>query len=942
MRHLTVLLLLTVGCSLAYSNLSDCKTDQDCQKVRADLVCDTTHDLCVQKACTTDSDCASVGSNIVCDPSSKLCVVGKNPTCKNGCQNTGASECVDNSGTPAVHTCQTQANGCLGWSAPQNCPSGQTCASGQCGCASTCPKGATQCNQDGSGFETCQTQADGCLGWSTAQACPGGQTCSSGRCASTCTDACAANATQCSSDASGVETCAQQSNGCLGWSAAVACDSGKTCSGGQCKTTCTNVCTKDATRCAPDGAEIQTCNLQANGCTDWSAAVACPAGQTCSNGQCATTCTNVCTQNGTRCAPDGSGIQTCSVQANGCTDWSASVACPQGQACSNNQCAPTCTNGCATAGAKQCTTDGTGVEACQTQANGCLGWSAAQACPSGQTCTNNQCACPTVCTSGGKTQCSGTEVETCVTQANGCLGWSAATVCPSGQTCTGSACACQNNCNHNGDAQCTTDGSGYEICMPDSNGCLNWSSAQNCATGKTCQSGQCVCPTVCAANTTQCSGTDIETCETQSTGCLGWSAPAACPSGDTCQTNQCACTNACTTAGASQCSSDSSGIETCATQSNGCLGWNDTACGPQETCLARCPIGSPCPRCICSLGWANCDGIASNGCETNLKTDGANCGSCGHSCGGGACSNGQCQPVTLASSVNQPVSIAVNGSGVFWLGNIIRPIINHPPDYGSALETANGSGNITLLYAWFPTSNSPPIALAVDSAYAYWLVGGGEIGKSPLVTGGSVKSLVASIAGTPSAIAVDSSHVYWTTNVDATAPASGNAVEMSSLDGSSVTTLWGYYPCIGVTASGGDAYVTTVNPDRVVQEASGKNNLVANTVQPRAITSNGTDLFWTSDSGAIYEQPISFSSYTPTKIVSGLTKPVALAADATSVVWVDESAGTVGSYDLASATTTTLATGQVSPDSIALDSKFVYWSNLGSGTGTGSIMKVAR
>ena len=47
---------------------------------------------------------------------------------------------------------------------------------------------------------------------------------------------------------------------------------------------------------------------------------------------------------------------------------------------------------------------------------------------------------------------------------------------------------------------------------------------------------------------------------------------------------------------------------------------------------------------FCSFGWGDCDGVVSNGCETNLLTNSKNCGNCFISCQGGTtCNFGQCK-----------------------------------------------------------------------------------------------------------------------------------------------------------------------------------------------------------------------------------------------------------------------------------------------------------
>jgi hypothetical protein len=70
---------------------------------------------------------------------------------------------------------------------------------------------------------------------------------------------------------------------------------------------------------------------------------------------------------------------------------------------------------------------------------------------------------------------------------------------------------------------------------------------------------------------------------------------------------------------------------------NGCerdLRTNATSCG---ACGRACSLPRATPSCVagqcavaaCSAGYGDCDGIPSNGCETNLATSAANCGACG-------------------------------------------------------------------------------------------------------------------------------------------------------------------------------------------------------------------------------------------------------------------------------------------------------------------------
>ncbi|MBN1203781.1 MAG: hypothetical protein JXB05_02510 [Myxococcaceae bacterium] len=129
-----------------------------------------------------------------------------------------------------------------------------------------------------------------------------------------------------------------------------------------------------------------------------------------------------------------------------------------------------------------------------------------------------------------------------------------------------------------------------------------------------------------------------------------------------------ACGDACELDHASEvCSAKKCKISTCEAgyadcdhvAANGCEAQLNTlthcgACG-QACNLAHasetCALGI-CQVLECEPGYANCDGVASNGCETQLGTT-ANCGACGASCGAAPntipfCSGGVCQSTCKA------------------------------------------------------------------------------------------------------------------------------------------------------------------------------------------------------------------------------------------------------------------------------------------------------
>ncbi len=51
----------------------------------------------------------------------------------------------------------------------------------------------------------------------------------------------------------------------------------------------------------------------------------------------------------------------------------------------------------------------------------------------------------------------------------------------------------------------------------------------------------------------------------------------------------------------------------------------------------------------------------------DLTSDALHCGACDNSCGGGLCTNKECQPSGVASAVDDPVSVTVTPNAVVWL-----------------------------------------------------------------------------------------------------------------------------------------------------------------------------------------------------------------------------------------------------------------------------------
>jgi hypothetical protein len=233
--------------------------------------------------------------------------------------------------------------------------------------------------------------------------------------------------------------------------------------------------------------------------------------------------------------------------------------------------------------------------------------------------------------------------------------------------------------------------------------------------GKTawCRNGQCGA-TTCAAGRGDCNGdpdddpahggcetdlkTDIDSCGACGTTCGIAGGEAQCSAGlcsikacspgladcsggyaDGCETktstdlvNCGACGKVCTAAnGAPACVSGACQVKSCTGTFADCNGVTSDGCetntlsspthcgactGASANCNTLFPnasaqcMNSACSLTTCATNYANCDSVGSNGCEINLKTDTAHCGTCTIACSAAGASSTSCVSGTCAPS----------------------------------------------------------------------------------------------------------------------------------------------------------------------------------------------------------------------------------------------------------------------------------------------------
>ena len=603
-------------CTAAAGCATTCAIDTDC----TGGYCASTK-TCAAKmtngsTCSANDQCSSnycVG-NICCESS-----------CTGLCQSCSGTDTGQSSGlckpitagggskgrcTAAGTTCGLDGT-CDGNGACRFGASGTTCGSPSC--ASAALTGAPTCNGAGS-----------CVTPTTTTACSGSLVCAS---ATTCKTSCAADA-DCVSGYCASGTCtAKVGNG-------TTCSAGNQCSTGACvgNVCCENACTGLCTSCssADTGQNSGLCrNIVAGGglkgrCT--AAGTTCGLDGTCDgSGACrfgagGTTCgMPSCSGSSLTAAPTCNG-------AGSCVTPTTSTPCPNAQVCAS---ATTCKGGC--------TADTDCVSGYYCASSVCTAKLVnGSTCSANNQCSNGACVgnicCENACT-GLCMSCSSTDTgQTSGLCRNIMAGGGSKGRC----TASGTTCGLDGTCN--GSGACRYGASGTT--------CGSTACSSAVLTGApTCNgTGTCVTPTTTTACPNALVCASATTCKTTCT------ADSDCLSGYYCASGTCTAVKATgsTCSASDQCSSANCRDSICcpASCTLSCQGCASSVTGSTNgTCALR--TSNPAGTQVCN-----------NVCATVNGTDANNCGSCGHSCLGGTCSAGACQPLLLAT---------ITGAGSQWL-----------------------------------------------------------------------------------------------------------------------------------------------------------------------------------------------------------------------------------------------------------------------------------
>ncbi len=200
--------------------------------------------------------------------------------------------------------------------------------------------------------------------------------------------------------------------------------------------------------------------------------------------------------------------------------------------------------------------------------------------------------------------------------------------CPAGQYCVAGMNRCASGCRN--DAACTGSTS---RCNPTTHACVACLDNGGCSLSAVCVGNECVsacsasrpCPAGQGCCLAGCADTQssTENCGGCGTRCVAPNATPVCRSG-VCGVGSC-------TAPFANCDGDAAnGCETDLRTSVTACGACGTPCASRANSTASCDAGTC--RYTCTSGFGDCDGSAANGCETDTSTTPAHCGMCGRSC----------------------------------------------------------------------------------------------------------------------------------------------------------------------------------------------------------------------------------------------------------------------------------------------------------------------
>jgi hypothetical protein len=311
-----------------------------------------------------------------------------------------------------------------------------------------------------------------------------------------------------------------------------------------------------------------------------------------------------------------------------------------------------------------------------------------------------------------------------------------------------------------------------------------------------------------------------------------------------------------------------------------------------------------------------------NPCGAVLATDPQNCGTCGHSCLGGACVAGRCAPIVLASNEVSACAIAVDATTIYIAQQ----------NSGKLRKLPINGGTVTDLHS----TGKAPHDLVLDGDRLYW----GDQEKAGWV--GLSGAAMGMVKGSPGAGMFGARAIAKTTN-GLYSLANDNVnyfkrADLTQMNGS-IGVLNGQ-ASIATTAT----HVYWVSDGAVHRAPIGAQQAEAGNVLNVNATSLATDsthIYWTAGAQVARAK---LSDFIPEMVSTTESNARSIAVDASGVYWADFTANTIRFRSSSGSTPVTIAPngGQLPspqlPRVIALDAVAVYFvSSMGN-----TVSKVAK
>ncbi len=266
----------------------------------------------------------------------------------------------------------------------------------------------------------------------------------------------------------------------------------------------------------------------------------------------------------------------------------------------------------------------------------------------------------------------------------------------------------------------------------------------------------------------------------------------------------------------------------------------------------------------------------------DLPTDGKNCGACGHSCFGGACANGACQPAIVAKADHpHGCCLAVDGASVYWaewdfqakngrlmrapLGGMPTPIVPlteepwHIATDGKTLFLGSMAGMQSVPATGGSLTVIAPMAgggnFIVDHGYLYW---SGPMGfQRRSLSDNTDAVLLGGVYVNSVAVTADQKTAFY---VGAFPNRMTPAVVKVPLDGSAPTAL-ADEPGFGAGAALDAASFYWISADNTgpgplksIPLGGGTSDVVANGKQIYGLAGDGKSVYW-NNAGVVYALP---------------------------------------------------------------------------------------